>query len=1273
MNIPNPRKRTRAPAARALSLVFALVLLAGAILVPLPAAAQDDTGASDPAIGFGEWPDDEWFVARPIQGTGVQRLSVYEAGSDFQSQTEEDTYDLAAGSGHDAVAVAAGHFLTATHESVLYAFRLGVSEIGLRFFRPTTTEPVIQLGTLVARYVGGTDFIDLAAGDMDGEPGADGDYRDEAIVAWANPGSGGKHPVSVAVLAFGGATEAAPEPTGMTSNTSSSSIDGASLSNTTIRRVDNALSLAVGDFNGDGVDEAAVAYLSGPSALTIDIFRYEVTRSGFDFVRTLSRVGGTTVTLAAGTVWNESISLAAGDFDGDMSQQRWGDDLALATSERTIVSTTHTQNVRLRMFNVTCADYANCSTSPNLTVIPYSVPSTLGAPITDSGGGIARKVQIVAGLFKLDPLNLNRRQIAAAYTITSGVGREGRVRIVDLNSALGATLGSEAAMGIVNTETFWLASGGFQGARSGNDPIWSLMWSSWVPGDYTHKYMRVNAFPAAPSVASSWGSPGVYGLPTQGARAPIVAVDSDGDTMYLGSPVHIILYDVVNLDFILQEPPKHAIWDPVAKIVTSVSRTDKFNITLKQSDTSAFGTKSTDTSDWSIGGSATASASVTVKANASAVIASTSQEASIGASATVGYDYQQHESEYNENNEERTVSFTGETSQDDLLVGRLQALHIWRYRLYGMELSDPNVNPFYEIVIPDSGTQLNTETGGLNFDWYQPTHENGNVLSYPQFVDGQTFNPPDRGSYTIPCTPGSPGCVDGKKTVTELLFPPAVYFCDGNTGGRALEFSAASGGGTERSSSHTLAENASVNASYKSEVKIGGKRNNVSMGTEFSASAEFHNSNSWGSSSSSNFKTTSATGITLNRAGCSSLNAYAYFPIIYQATDGSIKAMFATDPLGSPGGKQWWIDHYGQKPDLALNLPWRFYYSTGTSQSGVPNWQVTSSALRKQLRGFFVRENTANPATGVYDNYSGAVADGETTRLEVRVYNYSVTQGVAAGKQVKFEGIAYDPSTNRESGSRFLIGTATLPAMAARQMVTAAVNWNTTDKSGGTTQQYRVYVTLDPANTLAETYEIESQATQFYFTTDPNQYGGGFWTSCASLTPEEYAAKNCVDPAQNNEGYGYVTVAKTPTSSYIGQREDTDLSMDAQSLAVLGGDGNPLAEPVPAQRGMPLEVRVVVHTDTPGTQTANVLLFDGDPQAGGVLGAGKSVFVGSIADAGNPAWFTWVPQTYGTHTLYAVVQESLGDKQPNNNSDSMQVVVAPPSVFLPVVNKAADK
>jgi hypothetical protein len=102
------------------------------------------------------------------------------------------------------------------------------------------------------------------------------------------------------------------------------------------------------------------------------------------------------------------------------------------------------------------------------------------------------------------------------------------------------------------------------------------------------------------------------GAVTAGTRLPAIPMDYDGDSMFLGAPIHIVAEQVVRTDFILEEPPKHAYWDQDAKQVVNVSRYDDFNISLYDSTGQEFSSNTKDTLGAAIGASVSMSAAGTV-------------------------------------------------------------------------------------------------------------------------------------------------------------------------------------------------------------------------------------------------------------------------------------------------------------------------------------------------------------------------------------------------------------------------------------------------------------------------------------------------------------------------------------------------------------------------------------------------------------------------------------------------------------------------------------
>jgi len=235
----------------------------------------------------------------------------------------------------------------------------------------------------------------------------------------------------------------------------------------------------------------------------------------------------------------------------------------------------------------------------------------------------------------------------------------------------------------------------------------------------------------------------------------VVPFDRDGDTYLLGSPVHITIENLLGLDYVIQEPPKHVDYLPVNPDdpedqwqwdVVSVGARPDFYVQLKDSKETTVSTKATDTTSWSIGASEEAGAKSTVTGGIGSLFKT---QLSFGVQEKVGYDYEQHKSSYESEYHSREVSYTSQTNEDDHLEGRFQLMDIWRYRIYGYADDPAHPNGFWDIVMP--GPKMTFSGGGRNnSDWYQPIHENRNILSYPIFSDPNLSFPGDLGSFKLP-------------------------------------------------------------------------------------------------------------------------------------------------------------------------------------------------------------------------------------------------------------------------------------------------------------------------------------------------------------------------------------------------------------------------------------------------------------------------------------------------------------------------------------------
>lgn len=158
-----------------------------------------------------------------------------------------------------------------------------------------------------------------------------------------------------------------------------------------------------------------------------------------------------------------------------------------------------------------------------------------------------------------------------------------------------------------------------------------------------------------------------------------------------------------------------------------------------------------------------------------------------------------------------------------------------------------------------------------------------------------------------------------------------------------------------------------------------------------------------------------------------------------------------------------------------------------------------------------------------------------------------------------------------------------------------------------------------------------------------------------------------LDPGQNNEGYGYATISSASTSvsrtQTVNAALQADVNLRKDALGASHGRGNIRTNMIPTELFRPLSLRVRVHSDRVHDEFAHLLVYDGHPDKGGELIAGKLVHSGN--NTGSSVWFEWIPRSLGRHTLYAKVVEKFDDSAAGNNVDTMTVNVLPPDTTPP--------
>lgn len=946
---------------------------------------------------------------------------------------------------------------------------------------------------------------------------------------------------------------------------------------------------------------------------------------------------------------------------------------------------------------LTQADSAIVDAYPSL---PGFSPGPIHIDDNDIDGRI--RIQLAPGLFHYDPSNgfdYRRRQIAVAWNArpAPSAGDPARhyadphlgiIQVTNDDKIAFAFLENNLLAGFQLYQTLSLAAGAFRGDNDTNDPTWSLFLSGVGPSypnntiaqGVVHGIFAITPDSTDPSklnlsrvcvgkasddpypptyygfvppICQIWGDNARMDSPT-GAypfhannylRLPAIAADLNGNSLRLGAPIHIEITNPGKTDFILEQPPQHSAWLDLGSgpEVVTINRFTSFNTEMQDSEKRDFSSKTTDHTDWNVGGSAKFTASATVSGGLALGPLQAETKTKKTLSLKISYDYNHASKTYSSNYSSYTVGRGAVTGQDDSMIVESQILDLWRYRIYGQGAAtgdQNNPNSFYTIMIP--GPSLQSNPGGRDVDWYQPVHEVGNILSYPGRTD--VCNPSDIGPITIPNT-------DISNKVIPLIACRQLFY-NGNASSLDLSLENTTGKGQDVDYTNKL--HGSLDYSYLFKSTFSGLLAGIkgSIGIDINA----HGGSDWGQLNTADNSTTGATGITLNSPEGESIYGYPYYPIFYNTTAGGLKVAYGVGDLSaSSAGSIFWVNNYGSLPDPALNLPNRFQgtYSPNNILNG---WEPVTTIVRKRMKGFWVRNPVVDPIEGDYPLLGSIPHDGDTVMLEARVYNYSVSATPTGPIAVQFSVIPYNPDTNNEIcpgipatgkggrvcpvNDRTIIGTGSSTptggvrtiSLNARENKVVYLKWNTKGfgpKTAGV-NEYRVYVDLvSGPNGPGELYPAEPPCN-------------------AVPCEDDFGNEKIVDPGQNNEGWSLIAVA-APTSNLLGASETnalasaTQLSLGAGGTPVLRAVGRVTKEMMQAYLFQPLRLRITAFSNAVSALYGNVIVSDGKPGGSTSKTIAIKTLLGFGPD-GSSAWFTWTPRTTGPHHLYAVIQNSDGSR-----------------------------
>lgn len=691
----------------------------------------------------------------------------------------------------------------------------------------------------------------------------------------------------------------------------------------------------------------------------------------------------------------------------------------------------------------------------------------------------------------------------------------------------------------------------------------------------------------------------------------LVAFDGYGDSLYLGAPVHITVRNLVDPEYVIMEPPKHIDYLPVdpndpdgPREVINVSENDSFYVQLTTSDQKTLETSSTDTTSWNIGGSGAFTSKETVGGGFGDIVKA---EVSRNLKIALSYDYNENTSHTNSEYRSKTTREAAQTNTDDQLVAKVRLIDIWRYPVYGLDLTEPAGDQgFYEVILP--GPFITTVGAGLVQDWYNPTHQNGNILSYPQF--GDPSFPVDLGRF-VPDAAQEP--VPEPEPIP--LNAAVERFWDGQARVVQLDWTERAGSTKEKSYSSTLKENVDLSIGFTAQANL-----LVTAKLETIFDFNFHNSNSWSHSTISKEVLESSTGIEMRipfSPGAPE-KSYGFETLVYITDGGYFKVNHSSDPLGSQLGQKWWRDYYGQRPDPAVNLPNRFSQDSVTGK-----WDLTPGGAGHNLRGLSLRKREVNPATGTHD-YFGRALDADS-QVEVAVYVYNFSLGKETGLfNVRFDYAEIDPLTNRVIGPRVEFGKVTLNLKPLENRQVAAA-WDVSELGGsqtGLARYYRLYVVADADNDVVEIHDG----------LEPGEGGKavtnnlGFWPWLGGV-PVFHPFDDLAEPAA------------------------LDVALADDALALVSADGTVSTRQATPRAGERYHLRATVHASRADRALRHVLF-----RAAGSDEVVAHVTLRGLAAGDNVSWASWTAPSELPDSLTVEILEWADDAVPGNAVDDLPLL-----------------
>ncbi len=782
-------------------------------------------------------------------------------------------------------------------------------------------------------------------------------------------------------------------------------------------------------------------------------------------------------------------------------------------------------------------------------------------------------------------------------------------------------------------------AGAYGGIAANDPPVWGVWILQWRQAKKYKNHALALPYEIATSVVVPWQSataPDTVMVDdsyiTNATSNPmyftVTAYDRFGDSVILGSPV---IFDVDNskrLEMLAAQPPKHA--DYLNDKMVSASISSGYYLQTSTSAATAWSNEVTNKNTYSNGGSTGDTAKATLETGlgpfdlkSSAQLSQTFTSAWTGSNTTSAT-----------SSDSQVAKITSQAIDDDVLQMSYNDYTVYRYPVLGHLAdgttcgSDP-CQPYYEVTIPQSIT-LSSEATGMSDTDYAPSWQNDNALSYPE-VD------PDAGAVPLPDL-GSYAYIDKAGTAHSQDTP--LYNEGTQLGGVAtdatLTLTGNTAGSTTTTSGHSWESDDELDVSASVAVgvpDVGGGSVSYSNTNGLKASKTFLNTTMTSNTS------TSETAFELKIGEIASGNGYEIGTAVYYSTAGTPKVVHGVDLTNAAYGT-YFTNNYGSQSDVSLNLPGRMVVDKDSNDLYQSPYLSTSYA-RQLVRGFQVlqvaNDGNSPPSRGV--PFSNDPTSGTQMQFQVPVYNASLVT-MPSPTAAHFWAVPVTSLGNQVTGAKIDLGSVSVPALAAQASTTVtSAAW--TAPAVTTNQQYRIFVVLDENATMSEVHPLSGSVCDKSVLDPAGNTDQQVLYDLMSTNPTAPDPTGC---GQNNQGYGLVTVAPAPTTTSADESTHGTVAKPANVSLDGGGllDGVKGHERLTTKSSVPvvplnanLRGLVYAKADKYSTDRQPVLIYDGDPGKGKLIYSGR--MPGVAATSGSAMDFAWTPTEPGLHELHTVI------------------------------------